>query len=85
MNYNIIPRASNTPRLYPSQNGYINYSFNNENNRYAIPYPRNISKPKNINLNINEIPRNNNSVYYQNNNNTSLNLKIFRFSFFCQS
>ena len=38
MNYNIIPRASNTPRLYPSQNGYINYSFNNENNRYAIPY-----------------------------------------------
>ena len=73
MNYNFIPRANNTQRIFTSQNSHNNYSsFNHENtNQYAIPFPRNLSKSKNIN--INKIRRNNNSVCYQNNNNISFN------------
>ena len=56
ISYNNLPKKSNTPRIYPSENNYIsNYSLNKEINAYTVRNSKNIKKCKKII--INEIPK----------------------------
>ena len=61
IDYNIIPKVNNTPRVYPSYCRYSNYSLNKENNTCMERYSHR-------NFNVNPIPINNNSINNKKNN-----------------
>ena len=74
LNYNIVPKLNNTPRMNISQSNYFysNYSFNKGNNSYMTGYSPNSKKNKNINLN--DIPKLNSSITNKNKPKIGLNI-----------